>query len=51
MDYQNQEKVTRKERLKAKRERLSGESITLQDIPLDTRRKEANEPLFLIRYE
>ena len=51
MDYQNQKEATLKERVKTRRERLSGVSITLQDIPLDARRKEANEPLFLIRYE
>jgi hypothetical protein len=50
-DYQNQKKATLKGRLKAKREHFDGESVTLQDIPLEIRRKEAKEPLFLIRYE
>jgi hypothetical protein len=51
MDYQNHKKAKLKERLEAKTELISGESVTLQDIPLEIRRKEAKEPLFLIRYE
>ena len=50
-DYQNPKKATLKERLEDKREHFGEESVTLQDIPLKIRRKEANEPLFLIRYE
>jgi len=38
---------------KAKRERLSRKiaTVSLKDMPLETRRKEAKKPLFLIRYE
>ncbi len=27
------------------------EFVSLNDVPLEVRRREANEPLFLIRYE
>jgi hypothetical protein len=50
-DYRNQKKATLRKRLKASRDHFGEESVSLQDIPLEIRRKEANEPLFLIRYE
>ncbi|MGD0451388.1 MAG: hypothetical protein ABSA79_10100 [Candidatus Bathyarchaeia archaeon] len=37
---------TKKERLHRK-----PENVSLKDMPLEDRRKEANKPLFLIRYE
>ena len=55
MDYQNEKSSTslNKNFDRAKRERLSEklESISLKDVPLEDRRKEAKKPLFLIRYE
>jgi hypothetical protein len=54
MDYQTQESSVLKENFgRAKRELLSEklESISLKDVPLSARRKEAKKPLFLIRYE
>lgn len=53
MDYQNEETSLLKKTFNPKRERLSSEleTVTLRDIPLEARRKEARKPLFLIRYE
>lgn len=31
--------------------RIEPANISLKDMPLETRRKEANKPLFLVRYE
>jgi hypothetical protein len=50
-DHQNPKRATLKERLQATKGHLDEESVSLQDIPLEIRRKEAKEPLFLIRYE
>ena len=55
MDYQNEKSsmLLNKNFDRAKRGRLSEklESISLRDVPLEDRRKEAKKPLFLIRYE
>ena len=55
MDYQNEKSSTslNKNFDRAKRGRLSQklESISLRDVSLKDRRKEAKKPLFLIRYE
>ena len=54
MDYQYEKSgVFKKNFDRAKRERLSEnlESISLKDVPLEDRRKEAKKPLFLVRYE
>ncbi|MGD0203141.1 MAG: hypothetical protein ABSC20_04460 [Candidatus Bathyarchaeia archaeon] len=55
MDYQNEKSSMplNKNFDRAKRGRLSQklESISLRDVSLKDRRKEAKKPLFLIRYE
>jgi len=54
MDYQNEEAISlRRSFDKARRGPLAKKlaSISLKDIPLETRRKEARKPLFLTRYE
>jgi len=51
MDYQNQETATLKKGFGTRRERFGGKSISIRDIPLEIRRKEAKKPLFLTRYE
>jgi hypothetical protein len=54
MNYQNDEyRASKKSFDKAKRERLRETLayVTLQDMPLEDRRKEAKKPLFLTRYE
>jgi hypothetical protein len=49
MDYQNGETyLIRKDSAKDE-ERL--QHVSLRDVPLETRRKEAKKPLFLTRYE
>ena len=54
MDYPNEKsRVLKKNFDKAKRERLGKklEFVSLKDVPLEDRRKEAKKPLFLTRYE
>ena len=54
MDYPNEKSgVFKKNFDKAKSERLGGklEFVSLKDVPLEDRRKEAKKPLFLTRYE
>ncbi len=55
MDYQNEKSssLLNKNFDRAKRVHLSQklESVSLRDVPLEDRRKEAKKPLFLIRYE
>jgi hypothetical protein len=55
MDYQNEKSgiVLNKNFDRAKRGRLSQKlkCISLRDVSLEDRRKEAKKPLFLIRYE
>jgi len=54
MDYSNEKSgVFKKNFDKAKRERLAEKLryISLKDVPLEDRRKEAKKPLFLTRYE
>jgi hypothetical protein len=53
MGYQHKKPKLIRANFATRRERLleESETITLKDMPLETRRKEANKPLFLIRYE
>jgi len=55
MDYQNEKSILLQknfqERLNRERLRERLELMTLKDVPLEVRRKEANKPLFLTRYE
>jgi hypothetical protein len=54
MDYQNDKSILwQKNFNNAEREHLTGKIviISLKDMPLETRRKEAKKPLFLDRYE
>jgi hypothetical protein len=55
MNYQNEKAsmLLNKNFDRAKRERLSEklDFTSLRDVSLEARRKEANKPLFLIRYE
>jgi len=54
MDYQYEKSgVFKKNFDRAKRERLAEKLryISLKDVPLEDRRKEAKKPLFLARYE
>ena len=54
MGYQNKESLLIRQNFHgAKKERLrrKSDNISLKNMPLETRRKEANKPLFLIRYE
>jgi hypothetical protein len=49
MDYTNGKSVYLKKRHVKIEESLA--QVTLKDVPLEVRRKEAKKPLFLIRYE
>lgn len=54
MDYQSEKLcVLEKGFYRDKRERMHEKFnfISLKDVPLEARRKEAKKPLFLIRYE
>jgi len=54
MDGQNQKSCLLKNNFEDdKTQRLGGklQAVSLRDIPLEVRRKEAKKPLFLIRYE
>jgi hypothetical protein len=54
MDYPNDKSGASKKNFdRAKRENLSKklEFVSLNDAPLEDRRKEAKKPLFLTRYE
>jgi len=54
MDYQNEKSyILQKTPLGAKEKTPKEEtdSISLKDVPLKTRRKQAKKPLFLARYE
>ena len=55
MDYQNgKSNVSQKNFDRARKEQSGGQTleyVTLSDMPLEDRRKEAKKPLFLIRYE
>jgi hypothetical protein len=50
MEPQNREACLFKESSKQSRNE-KGHNISLRDIPLKVRRKDARKPLFLIRYE
>jgi hypothetical protein len=50
MDCQNGESCLLKKSPKQD-ENASVQTVSLRDIPLEVRRKDAREPLFLIRYE
>jgi hypothetical protein len=49
MDYQNGSTCLIKKDSAKDGERL--EQVSLRDVPLEIRRKEAKKPLFLVRYE
>ncbi len=49
MDYRNGKSVYLKKRHVKIEASLA--QVTLKDVPLEARRKEAKKPLFLIRYE
>ena len=50
MDYQNGNSAfAKKERASIEGQKL--EHVSLNDVPLEVRRKEAKKPLFLARYE
>ena len=55
MPYRNEEPVMLRDNLnkvlKRSRSRVRLEFNSLKDIPLEVRRREAREPLFLTRYE
>jgi type II secretory pathway component PulL len=55
MDYQNEKSILLQknfqDRLNMERLRERLELASLKNVPLDVRRKEANKPLFLTRYE
>ena len=54
MDYQNEKSyILQKTPLgvKEKTPKEETDSISLKDVPLKTRRKQAKKPLFLARYE
>jgi hypothetical protein len=55
MGYQHvKSKVSQKNFDRARKEQSDGQTLeyaTLNEIPLEDRRKEAKKPLFLIRYE
>jgi hypothetical protein len=55
MDYQNEKsRVLKKTKFpNSKREHVVErlEQVSLKDVPLEDRRKEAKKPLFLARYE
>ncbi len=49
MNYRNGKYVSLKKRHVEIEESMA--RVTLKDVPLEVRRKEASKPLFLIRYE
>jgi hypothetical protein len=55
MDYQNEKSITLQKsfekRLKKERLREKLKLVSLKDVSLEDRRKEAEKPLFLTRYE
>jgi hypothetical protein len=54
MDYQSEKLcVLERDFYKDKKERMHEKFnfISLKDVPLEARRKEAKKPLFLVRYE
>jgi hypothetical protein len=53
MGYQSEGSLLKKGSKNGKGERLGAQlqMVSLRDIPLEIRRKEARKPLFLIRYE
>ena len=52
-DHRKKTGLTQENLYGTKREPLQKdlEIVSLEEVPLETRRKEANKPLFLIRYE
>jgi hypothetical protein len=49
MDYQNRKVIPSKKNFRVENPRVN--YISLRDVPLEDRRREAKKPLFLIRYE